>query len=68
MKHLVCKLTMLLCGPLVVQKMLTTNAYTSRSVRASLFFMFYVDDLLLASSDVGLLHEAKQIMSKTFDM
>ena len=30
--------------------------------------MLYVDDILLASSDVGLLHETKQFLSSKFDM
>lgn len=32
-----------------------------------IFFILYVDDILLASSDVGLLHETKQMLSKNFD-
>ena len=32
------------------------------------FFVLYVDDILLATSDKGLLHEVKQFLSKNFDM
>ena len=28
----------------------------------------YVDDILLASSDLGLLHETKKFLSKNFEM
>ena len=35
----------------------------------SLFFLIlYVDDILLASSDLGLLHETKKFLSKNFEM
>jgi len=33
-----------------------------------LFFILYVDDILLASSDLGLLHETKEYLSKNFEM
>ena len=32
------------------------------------FLILYVDDILLATNDKGLLHEVKQFLSKTFDM
>ena len=32
------------------------------------FLVLYVDDILLATSDKGLLHEVKQLLSKNFDM
>ena len=32
------------------------------------FFVLYVDDILLAANDRGLLHEVKQFLSKNFDM
>ncbi|RVW72857.1 Retrovirus-related Pol polyprotein from transposon TNT 1-94 [Vitis vinifera] len=32
------------------------------------FFVLYVDDILLATNDKGLLHEVKQFLSKNFDM
>jgi len=33
-----------------------------------LFLILYVDDILLASSDLGLLHETKEFLSKNFQM
>ncbi|WRX15092.1 Terpene synthase [Theobroma cacao] len=33
-----------------------------------IFLVLYVDDIMLASNHVGLLHETKQLSSKTFDM
>ena len=33
-----------------------------------IFFIFYVDDILFASSDLGLLHETKKFLSKNFEM
>ncbi|KAK8936102.1 hypothetical protein KSP39_PZI012973 [Platanthera zijinensis] len=33
-----------------------------------IFLILYVDDILLASSDLALLHESKQFLSKHFDM
>src|SRR5262249_50588519 len=33
-----------------------------------IFLVLYIDDILLASNDMGLLHETKQLLSKTFDM
>ncbi len=33
-----------------------------------IFLALYVDDILLARSDMGLLCETKQLLSKTFDM
>ena len=32
------------------------------------FIVLYVDDILLATNDKGLLHEVKQFISKNFDM
>ena len=32
------------------------------------FLVLYVDDILLAANDRGLLHEVKQFLSKNFDM
>ena len=33
-----------------------------------IFLILYVDDIFLASSDLGLLHETKQFFSKKFEM
>ena len=33
-----------------------------------IFLVLYVDDILLASSDIGLLHEAKQFLTQNFDI
>jgi len=33
-----------------------------------LFLILYVDDILLVSSDLGLLHETKEFLSKNFEM
>ena len=32
------------------------------------FLILYVDDILLATNDKGLMHEVKQFLSKHFDM
>ena len=33
-----------------------------------IFFILYVDDILLASDDLGMLHEVKQLLSSHFEM
>ena len=33
-----------------------------------IFLILYVDNFLLACNDIGLLHETKKLLSKTFDM
>ena len=33
-----------------------------------IFLVLYVDDILLASSDIGLLHETKKFLAKNFKM
>jgi len=33
-----------------------------------IFLVLYVDDILLASSDIGLLHETKKFLAKNFEM
>ena len=38
------------------------------SGRKFIILVLYVDDILLASSDVGLLHETKRFLSSKFDM
>ena len=42
--------------------------YCKVSGRKFIFLILYLDDILLASSDLGLLHETKQMLSKKFDM
>ena len=42
--------------------------YCKVSGRKFIFLILYVDDILLASSDLGLLHEIKRMLSKNFDM
>ena len=42
--------------------------YCKVNGRKFIFLILYVDDILLASSDLGLLHETKRMLSKNFDM
>ena len=42
--------------------------YLKVSGRKFIFLVLYVDDILLASSDLSLLHETKILLSKSFDM
>ena len=42
--------------------------YLKTSGSKFIFLALYVDDTLLASSDVNLLHETKALLSKTFEM
>ena len=42
--------------------------YCKVSGRKFIFLILYVDDILLVSSDLGLLHEIKRMLSKNFDM
>ncbi|CAJ2666407.1 unnamed protein product [Trifolium pratense] len=42
--------------------------YQKVSGSKTCFLILYVDDILLASNDNGLLHEVKQFLSKNFDM
>ena len=42
--------------------------YCKVSGRKFIFLILYVDDILLASSDLDLLHETKRMLSKNFDM
>ncbi|RVW98911.1 Retrovirus-related Pol polyprotein from transposon TNT 1-94 [Vitis vinifera] len=42
--------------------------YLKFSGRKFIILVLYVDDILLASSNVGLLHETKQFLSSKFDM
>jgi transposase InsO family protein len=42
--------------------------YLKVSESKVIFLVLYVDDILLASSDLGLLHETKQFLSQNFEM
>lgn len=42
--------------------------YLKVNGRKFIFLVLYVDDILLASSDLGLLHEIKLMLTKFFDM
>ena len=42
--------------------------YPKISESKCIFLVLYLDDILLVCNDVGLLHEIKQLLSKTFDM
>jgi hypothetical protein len=42
--------------------------YAKFRSRKSIFLILYVDDILLASSDVSLLLETKRVLSSNFDM
>lgn len=42
--------------------------YRKTSGRNFIFLVLYVDDILLASSDLGLLHETKKLLSANFKM
>ena len=41
--------------------------YLKTSESKFIFLLLYVDDTLLASNDVNLLHETKALLSKTFE-
>uniref|UniRef100_A0A2N9HUJ9 Reverse transcriptase Ty1/copia-type domain-containing protein n=1 Tax=Fagus sylvatica TaxID=28930 RepID=A0A2N9HUJ9_FAGSY len=42
--------------------------YLKESGSEFIFLILYVDDILLASSDLGILHETKKFLSKNFEM
>ena len=42
--------------------------YHKFSLSKFIFLILYVDDILLVSSDIGLLHETKKFLSKNFEM
>ena len=46
------------------------DQYVYRKVNGSkiFFLVIYVDVILLASNDKGMIHEVKQFLSKSFDM
>jgi Reverse transcriptase (RNA-dependent DNA polymerase) len=42
--------------------------YTKVSGSKIIFIVLYVDDILLATNDLGMLHQTKKFLSKNFDM
>jgi hypothetical protein len=42
--------------------------YLKVSESEFIFLILYIDDILLSSSDLGLLHETKKFLSKNFEM
>ena len=56
--------------PLVLKRILWINAYTIRLISGSkiCFLILYVNGILLATNDKGLLHEVKKFLCKNFDM
>ncbi|CAJ2635046.1 unnamed protein product [Trifolium pratense] len=42
--------------------------YQKFSGRKCIFLVLYVDDILLAANDIGILHETKKFLSRTFEM
>ena len=42
--------------------------YLEVSGNKFIFLILYVDDILLISNDIGLLHETKKFLSKNFEM
>ena len=51
-----------------VESILDHCIYQKTSGSKICFLVLYVDDILLASNDKGMLHEVKQFLSKNFDM
>ena len=51
-----------------VENIMNQCIYHKVSGSKIIFLVLYVDDILLASSDLGLLHEVKQFLFKSFDM
>jgi hypothetical protein len=51
-----------------VEKIMDQCIYLKVSGNKICFLVLYVDDILLATNDKGLLHEVKQFLSKNFDM
>ena len=45
------------------------TVYTICSVGVSIYYLvLYVDDILLATNDIGMLHETNRFLSKKFEM
>ena len=51
-----------------VENIVDQCIYLKVSASKYIFLVLYVDDILLASSDLGLLHKTKQFLSQTFEM
>ncbi|WKA08924.1 hypothetical protein VitviT2T_026606 [Vitis vinifera] len=51
-----------------VENIIDQCTYQKVSESKICFLVLYVDDILLATNNKGLLHEVKQFLSKTFDM
>ena len=51
-----------------VENIVDQCIYLKTSGRNFIFLVLYVDDILLASSDLGLLHETKKLLSTNFEM
>ena len=51
-----------------VENIVDQCIYLKVSGSKFIILVLYVDDILLASNDLGLLHEAKQFLSQNFDM
>lgn len=51
-----------------VENIMDQCIYLKVSGRKFIFLVLYVDDILLASSDLGLLHETKHLLSSHFEM
>lgn len=48
--------------------MLLIIVYIETSVGAKLYFVIYVDHILLATKDLSMSHKTKDILSKNFEM
>ena len=51
-----------------VESVIDQCIYLNVSESKVCFLVLYVDDILLATNDKGLLHEVKQFISENFDM
>lgn len=51
-----------------VENIMDQSIYLKVSGSKICFLVLYVDDILLATNDKGLLREVKQFLSKNFDM
>jgi hypothetical protein len=51
-----------------IENLVDQCIYLKVSGSKVIFLVLYVDDILLASNDLGLLHETKQLLSQSFEM